>query len=415
MHSFLFRLLLTSLALTLLLMNTALTQAVTGNIDVLDPDVEYTFGESITFKATLRSDDPVKEVQVFLRPQGENRTIVGTAELRQDGELVFVYDPSPQRLRAFSRIEYWFDIIQDNGSITTSPTFSFLYEDNRYEWRSLSRQPFHVHWYDGDVEFAQNVLDVAHEGLKKAQRLLMLKQPEEVHIYVYASGAELSSTLRLAKRDGIAGHADVDLALIMVALPDVPDRGLETERRIPHELMHILLYQATGLGYENIPTWLDEGLASIVELYPSPEYQVILESALERDGLLPINSLCRRFPVESPDFDLSYAESAYFTRFLYRSYGSASLEALVSHYADGLECDKGIELVYEQSLGSLEQEWLKEDFGFHPAASSELSGELWPWFLLLGLVVGMPFMVAIPALAKNRAGRETGIEEIRGE
>jgi hypothetical protein len=398
-----FRLLLAPLlllALVLVLPGTARADA-----PINEPSVEYMFGGPLVFRARLIDETPVKEALAFFRVQGETRTYSGVAELTPTGELEYVYQPEAQPLRAFARIDYWFQIDYIDRPSFTSDVYSFSYKDNRYDWNSLSRESFEVHWYEGDLVFAQGVLDVAQEGLLKAQSLLPLATPQHIDIYIYASEAELQSTLRMARRDGIAGHAAVDLGLMVVSLPNRPDRRLEAERQVPHELMHILLYQHMGSGYSKLPTWLDEGLASVTELYPNPDYQLSLESAVNRAGLMPISSLCRGFPIEMSGFQLAYAQSAYFTRYLYRNYGSAHLLSLIDAYANGLDCERGFETVIGKSISQLEAEWLNDGFGL--AAVPETSpNEVKPWYLLLFVVLGLPFLALLPGLvASNRKQR----------
>ena len=83
---------------------------------------------------------------------------------------------------------------------------------------------------------------------------------------------------------------------VVLALPPGPEQALWMQQRLPHEIMHVALFQATDLGYENLPIWLSEGLASLVELYSNPDYRFMLDYAVENEELLPILSLCQGFP-----------------------------------------------------------------------------------------------------------------------
>jgi hypothetical protein len=379
---------------------------------LVDATVEYLFGEPVAFRAELPSAAAeVEEALVLFRIQGENHTVVN--EMGIDGQMLeFVYDQAAYPLRPFALVDYWFQLTYRDATVFTSPTYSFTYEDNRFQWRTLSRPPFTVHWYMGDVVFAQAVLDVAHEGMKKAQGMLFLTEPEKVDIYIYASSEDLQATRRLSRRDGVAGHADVDLSVLLVSLPDLPERRLEAERQVPHELMHVMLYQAVERGYENIPTWLNEGLASVAELYPNPDYQIYLNSAYQRQALIPLSSLCSGFPLEVSEFILSYAESSSFTRYLFRSNGSVHMDNLVRSYASGLDCERGFEAVYGIPLAEMEQRWLDETFSSSASveAESHRISEAWPWFALLFVVLGLPLAVVLPNVARSKGQKRGRIE-----
>jgi len=51
-------------------------------------------------------------------------------------------------LRAFSKIEYHFEVGLQSGEVLTSPTAELDYIDNRYNWQKKMENPFQVHWYE---------------------------------------------------------------------------------------------------------------------------------------------------------------------------------------------------------------------------------------------------------------------------
>jgi hypothetical protein len=97
--------------------------------------------------------------------------------------------------------------------------------------------------------------------------------------------------------------------------------------------MHVLLYQKLGRGYEYLPTWLNEGLASQNEPAPNPDYSVILADAVKRDALLPMASLCQGFPRDAATFFQAYAQSDSYVRNLHDQFGRSGLEAVLEQYA----------------------------------------------------------------------------------
>lgn len=155
----------------------------------------------------------------------------------------------------------------------------------------------------------------------------------------------------------MAGHADPELGVMVVSLPPGPGQQMETERQVPHELMHILLYQKLGQDYADLPTWLQEGLASLNETYPNPDYMTVLQDAAKKGSILSMNSLCRGFPAEASKFFQSYAQADSFTRFLYDAYGSEGLQALIQAYANGVECERGAEMGLGKTLTQLDAQW----------------------------------------------------------
>jgi hypothetical protein len=370
-----------------------------SQVQVSETQVQYTFGESITFQAAVQSDLPITSGELFIHSQGRQDTQVIPVSISPQGELSSIYDLNLHPQRAFSTLTYTYRLTLANGEVYTSPRFQVYYEDNRYKWQSLENGPFRLHWYSGDVVFAQEVLNVAQAGLQHAQTLLPAAPPDLVQIYAYATAREMQAALLLSGQNWIAGHADPDLDVILVSLPAGPEQHLEMERQIPHELMHILLYQYLGPSYAKLPVWLNEGLASITELYPNPDYHVLLDTAHQNKDLLPIASLCQVFPRDASGALLAYAEAASFTRYLYNAHGTPGLEALINQYAAGLDCQKGAQQALGNNLTELEVQWRSDTFAENQYASA-LQGFL-PYLFILGLILIFTVITIIWTLLKK--------------
>ena len=371
-------------------------------LELMTETVEYTFGGRVNFRLTFPDSTPVQSAQVFLRSQGDAQTLSGDMMLN-GVEATYVHDLTSQPLRAFTTIEYWFFITPQAGEAYLTEPHTFLYLDNRFQWQTLEDELFRVHWYAGDAAFGQSVMDAARAGLERAESLLQLGESRPVDIYVYASGKELQSTLRLAGLDWVAGHADPDLNLMVVSLPEGPDRGRETERQIPHELMHILLYQAVGEGSGKLPTWFKEGVASANELRPNSDYYLILERAAEQDTLIRLEQLCDSFPQDSSVY-LAYAEADSFLRYLHQKYGSAGLSDLLQSYAGGEGCEYGSQAALGLPLQRLEDDWRRETLGESALLSALVN--LLPWLFVLVVVILVPLLLTLVNLCKRGAKKE---------
>ncbi len=369
---------------------------------VSDSVVAYTFGGQVNFRAQVPLDLALESAQVFLRGQGESQAIVGDATLLP-GELTYTHDLSSQPLRAFSTIEYWYRLQPAGAEAYNSETYTFVYEDNRFTWQTLDSPPFSVHWYDGEISFAQDVLNAAQKGLERAGKFIQLaNQDRRIDIYVYASGKEMQSTLLLGGLDWIAGHADPELYTMVVTLPPGPSQKSEIDRQIPHELMHILMYQAIGPDYYGLPTWLKEGMASYNELRPNPEYYVILQNAVEKDSLVPLSYLCQRFPSDQTVY-LAYAEANSFVSYLFQEYGPSGLQAIVKSYADGQGCEQAPLESTGLTLSELERDWRRATLGEDVLLAA--FENLLPWLILIGLALLAPFIMTLANLATRRAAK----------
>ncbi|MRS03156.1 hypothetical protein EG832_08030, partial [bacterium] len=254
------------------LFSMAFKQPQLSAVEFLNISQEFVFGEQLIFTGTIKSPSPLLEAVLFLRPFGADTETI-PFKPTSTGELKLTVNLTDYPVRAFSPVEYWYQVKLEDGNPITSPIYTFVYEDNRYSWQQINTEAFSLSWTEGGVEFGSDLENASGDSLISAQAILAVKIPAPIRIVVYPDSQSMQSAAKLASPTWAAGHASPALNLIMLSIPPGPDARAEMERQIPHELMHILEYQVTGPAYNQIPVWLLEGLASSAELYPNPDYQ----------------------------------------------------------------------------------------------------------------------------------------------
>lgn len=364
---------------------------------IFDSTAVARFGEAIHFQAILKTTQPLKYALLYFQEHGNTRTEVKPVNISilDNGvyQMDFLLDLTEQPMRVFSTLEYRFEVTLQNGDVISSPSQSLDYVDDRFPWQEKQEASYRVHWYQGDLTFAQKALDAAQSGQERIRSILPVNNPPPIDIYIYPNSSDMQETLQLAGQTWVAGHAEPDLSVIVVTLPAGPEQQLLMEQRIPHELLHVWLYNILGDNYTNLPTWLSEGLASNAELLPNLDYQIALENAYAKEKLTPMASLCNNFPRDASGALLAYAQSTSFVSFIRQSYGSERLHDLLNEYVGGVSCDIGVQNALGVSLAQLERQWRRAQFGENQVALA--MAKLWPWLILASAAILIPLILGI--------------------
>ena len=387
-----------ALATLLTLAVSALLHPTLAKTEVVETGAVYEFDKQIIFTATLTAEAPLEIALLVFEEVNQAKTNIvemqATLKETSADEKEYIYDLryvhpiESYRLRTFSTIKYHIEARLQGNQTYSSLEQRFEYIDNRFTWQVREEAPFRVYWYEGDAAFAQTVLDVAQEGLDVLQDLLRAPATTTpIKIYIYPDTHVMQEAL-YAAGTWVAGHADPDLGVIVVALPPGVEQRLMIERRIPHEIAHIVLFQSVRQGYRNLPTWLSEGIASLAELYPNPDYQIVIQDALDRNSLLPMSVLCQSFPRDVSSTLLSYAQSASFVTYLRDTYGVSGIQNLADQYANGLDCERGAKVALGATLTQLDRQWQREALDENVTLDVFLN--ILPWLVTMAALLAVP-------------------------
>jgi hypothetical protein len=250
-------------------------------------------------------------------------------------------------------------------------------------------------------------LNAAQSGLGSISDVMPLDLTQPVEIFIYANAGDLRGTLYPESSEWVAGHANPSVGVVMVIIEPGPNQSIFMEQRIPHELMHVMLYRRLSAGYDHLPAWLREGSATLAEINPNPDYDLALASAGVTGTLIPIKDLCVAFSPNPDAAFLAYAESRSFIKYLHDTYGSQSLLNLTLVYADGVDCERGTEQTYGISLSKLEMDWRRAVLGQNTVLPALQN--MFPYLALLCVVLLIPFIGIMNVLRKKekRNERET--------
>lgn len=371
-----------------------------GGIEVVEPNVVVNFGQTITFQAKIKSPIPIQQVSLLYRGVNEEVTRVETLQVAEDGSVSFTYDASLNIFPPFSWVVFWFQATLNDNITYTSAPIQFQYKDDRFPWRNITQANVTLHWYAGDDAFGTAALDTAGAGLLAMNEIVPISLTDPIDIYIYSNITDLQNTLLLGGEEWAGGHANPELGVALVAIAPGAGQSIEMETNIPHEIAHIMLYRSLGEKYAGQPTWLIEGIASMVELYPNPDYAHALDIASGNDSLIAMDDLCASFPTDAGSAFLAYAQSQSFVTYIRNSFGTSGLARLTNSYSEGFTCELGATNALGTPLSQLDTHWRESVLGQN--ITGVAMRNLAPFVILMALVLVVPIWGAINMLRQRR-------------
>lgn len=248
------------------------------------------------------------------------------------------------------------------GESLETPYENLFFDDDRHQWRSTAEEGITLYWYQGDQPFAQDLLGAALKSRHQLYEATGVYLERPMRVYVYASGPELREAM-LFSQGWEGGKAFPTHGIVIMAV--APAELAWGRSTLAHELAHLVVHQMTYNPYGDLPTWLDEGLASYAEGALSPTLREELQKAVARDQLITVSSLSSAFPADPGEAALSYAESYSLVQFLISSYGSERMGELLAVFREGAAYDDALLQVYGLDSRGLNSGW-RTSLGLSP-------------------------------------------------
>jgi len=124
-----------------------------------------------------------------------------------------------------------------------------------------------------------------------------------------------------------------------------------------HELTHLIIHQMVYNPYNQLPTWLDEGIAVFNEGSPDSSFVTMVKRAQSSSQLISLQSLSSPFSAFGDVASLSYAQSYSVVNYLITTYGQSKMLELLNVFRQGSSYNAAFEKVYGLSMDQLNNEW----------------------------------------------------------
>jgi hypothetical protein len=233
----------------------------------------------------------------------------------------------------------------------TIPPVPSSYVTRELGWLTLSYPPAAAERVASIVRDADSV---------KAELTEALGQPvlERVEVRIAPTAADMARLAPVsapppAYASGVSYHG-LHFVLLTMMAPRGAD-AVDLDEVFRHEMAHVALEDAVA-GH-HVPVWFNEGLAVYLSGERHTDRLRALWNATLSDSLIPLADLDRRFPSDSFEVSIAYAQSADFMRFLMRRADRLRFASMIDRVREGEPFERAIARAYGSDLRKLEFQW----------------------------------------------------------
>ena len=144
---------------------------------------------------------------------------------------------------------------------------------------------------------------------------------------------------------------------------------------VSHEFTHLLVGEAAGRAINQVPSWLNEGLAEYGNIAPTDDYDAALRYGIFTRRIKPLWYLSS-FGGTPEDIIIAYGQGRSVVQYMIDSYGEDRMAALFPVLQRTLDIDQALLEVYGMDQFGLDTAW-RNALGLEPLPSpEELESEL---------------------------------------
>ncbi len=331
-----------------------------GELTVLSSSAEMDFPYSLTFDISAESDVDITDIRLHYRVDRMEHAQITS-------EIYLEFTPSTLVVTGWvwdmrmggglppgSSVDYWWTVSDADGTRVETETAKIEIEDRRYDWQSIIEGEVTLYWYEGSNAFSEELMTATQGALARLAENTGAELENPVSIYIYANAQDLRGSMIFAQ-EWTGGVAFTRYGIIAIGIsPGNTDWG---KRVIAHELTHLVIHQVTFNPYNDLPTWLDEGLAMTAEGELEPGFVSVLNEARQENQLISVRSLTSPFSAYAEESILAYAQSHKLVEYLINEYGRDKMFELLNTFRQGSGYDEALNRVYGFDMDGLDALW----------------------------------------------------------
>ena len=328
-------------------------------VDVHSWEARNDFPKGIIFKLDFESEEPVKEVRFRYAIAPDGSRAYGVPECTGVTSVQCTFDLKStvsNFLIPGVEITYFWEITDQTGRTVETASDRCMYQDDRFDWRSLSEDGLTVWFYAGSEGDMRDLLSVGEDTLARMGSLLGTEVDFPVKVFVYDSAEDMQPVLLAGQLS--PEHGVITLGEVVVSDTAVVAHDAYALDILRHELSHIVMRNAVKGPFSNLPAWLEEGVAVYGQSQPLADMKSALEAAIKSNRPFTIRSLSSASVGESGgSVGLFYGQSYSVVRFLIDDYGEEKFRELLAAFREGNRTDDALMQVYGFDQDGLENAW----------------------------------------------------------
>jgi hypothetical protein len=353
-----------NLVITIILLTTVLVSSITVIADS-GPKLKYTsaeviFPHQLIFNLKAESNTKITDIRLHYQVDRDHFALV-------TNEILIEFTPSKKVIANWTwdmimsgglptgtNVTYWWTLTDTNNVKIETERYITQFNDERYQWQTLTEDDITIYWYKGDYNFAEKLMEVAHESLINLEKDTGAYLLRPVKLYVYANTQDLQGAM-IFPQEWTGGVAYTKYGIVAIG---INESNLEWGKRtIIHELTHLVIQQMTFNPYNSIPVWLNEGLSMYAEGEMEPVFNNYLKRAVVDNELISVRSLASPFSTNTELSYLSYAQSMSIVEYLIERFGQEKMLELLNTFRQGSNYVNALMKVYNIDIDDLNNQW----------------------------------------------------------
>ncbi len=258
-----------------------------------------------------------------------------------------------------AEVTYFWRLTAGGETRETEPQ-TVSYEDDRFDWKTITEKNMTVWYYSGSEDEARAVLEAGLESEQRASALLQTTVDIPVRIFYYRTAEEMGPAILGNNSENVVTLGEVVYSDAAMVAADASPKDIAR-----HEVAHIVQRAALKASY-NPPDWVTEGMAVYMQSQPFRGQRGAVDSAIESGRVLSVRSMSSASSGGlAQNVELFYGESWSLVKFLIETYGDQKFADLYRAIDAGAGTAGALQQVYAFNEDGLENAW-RDSVGLPP-------------------------------------------------